>query len=137
MTRRSWNESALQHGFAKVRDATDLQEDLRFRDLRRTGATNLGRGGRTDDEIRSITGHLTRPVIGIPVQPEDTIAQNAMDKRRRTGEKRGRRDAGRKSVERGRPAIETDSPFAGLAQRQCSGFVNRRPGVRIPHPASS
>src|SRR5215471_20269743 len=25
--------------------------------------------------------------------------------------------------------------FAGLAQWQCSGFVNRRSGVRIPHPA--
>src|SRR5438105_15486043 len=24
---------------------------------------------------------------------------------------------------------------AGLAQWQCSGFVNRRSGVRIPHPA--
>jgi hypothetical protein len=24
---------------------------------------------------------------------------------------------------------------AGLAQGQCSGFVNRRSGVRIPHPA--
>jgi hypothetical protein len=27
--------------------------------------------------------------------------------------------------------------LAGLAQRQCSGFVNRRSGVRIPHPAST
>jgi hypothetical protein len=26
---------------------------------------------------------------------------------------------------------------AGLAQRQCSGFVNRRSGVRIPHPAGN
>src|ERR1700719_826719 len=25
--------------------------------------------------------------------------------------------------------------YAGLAQWQCSGFVNRRSGVRIPHPA--
>jgi Phage integrase family len=34
-----------------------------------------------------------------------------------------------------RPEAGELSIFAGLAQWQCSGFVNRRSGVRIPHPA--
>jgi hypothetical protein len=102
-TKRPWGESAFQHVFADIRDAAGLPKDLQFRDLRRTGATNLGRAGCTDDEIRAITGHLTRELVGIYVQPDETFAQNAMDKLRRADEKPIRRNTSRKPVESGRP----------------------------------
>jgi hypothetical protein len=82
-TDRPYKESDFQHTFAEIRDAAGLPANLQFRDLRRTMATALGAAGCTDDQIRSITGHKTREVVGVYVLPDTRFAEGAMRRLRR------------------------------------------------------
>lgn len=82
ITGRPYRESDFQHSFARVRSAAALPEDLQFRDLRRSVATALGAAGCTDDQIRAITGHVTREVVAVYVRPDTTFARAAMDRLR-------------------------------------------------------
>lgn len=66
---------------AKVRQAAGLPENLQLRDLRRTGATELAEAGCTEDELRSITGHMSRNVLNVYVRPTKKLAESAMSKR--------------------------------------------------------
>lgn len=80
VTGRPYKESDFQHTFARLREAAELPADLQFRDLRRTVATALGAAGCTDDQIRAITGHVTRNVVAVYVRPDTTFARAAMDR---------------------------------------------------------
>jgi len=71
------------HEFAKIREAAGLPDTLQFRDLRRTAATEMGEAGATDDELRAMTGHLSRNVVAVYVKPTPTMAESAQEKRTR------------------------------------------------------
>lgn len=60
-----------------------LPSGLQVRDPRRSGATELGEAGATDDELRAVTAHATREVVGVYVLPHRSgmMAANAMKKR--------------------------------------------------------
>jgi integrase len=66
---------------AKIRAAAGLPDNLQLRDLRRTGATELAEAGCTEDELRSITGHMSRNVLNVYVRPTKKLAASAMSKR--------------------------------------------------------
>jgi integrase len=66
---------------AKIRQAAGLPEELQLRDLRRTGATELAEAGCTEDELRSVTGHMSRNVLNVYVRPTKKLAASAMSKR--------------------------------------------------------
>jgi len=80
-TGKAWGRFHFRHEFARIRDGAGLPKDLQFRDLRRTAATELGAAGATDDEIRAVTGHLSRSVVAVYVRPDDRMAANAIRKR--------------------------------------------------------
>jgi integrase len=80
-TGRPYRQHHFVHAFARAREAAGIRSELQFRDLRRTTATELGRAGATDDEIRSITGHKSRGVVGVYVRPDDRMAAAAQRKR--------------------------------------------------------
>lgn len=85
-TGRPYKSSHFEHTFSQVRAAAGLPADLKFFGLRHTAATNLGRAGCTDDEIRAVTGHRTRAVVARYVQPDSTMSGSAMAKLRRARE---------------------------------------------------
>jgi integrase len=82
-TGKPYVESDFQHRFAKLRAIAGLPADLQFRLLRHTVATALGAAGCTDDQIRAITGHLTRSVVARYVQPNQEFADGAMKRLQR------------------------------------------------------
>jgi integrase len=65
----------------RIRQAAGLPEQLQLRDLRRTGATELAEAGCTEDELRSVTGHMSRNVLNVYVRPTKKLAESAMSKR--------------------------------------------------------
>lgn len=71
------------HLFKDLRQRAGLPDDLQFRDLRRTAATELGAAGATDDEIRAITGHRNRNVVAVYVRPDRRMAAAGQAKRRK------------------------------------------------------
>ncbi len=73
----------FRHEFAAIREAAGLPDNLQFRDLRRSAATELGAAGATDDEIRAVTGHRSREVVKVYVVPDDRMAKAAQAKRHR------------------------------------------------------
>lgn len=74
--RRLYNDHAKN-----IRMAAKLDDELKLSDLRRTGATEMANSGCTDDEMRSVTGHKTRDVLGIYLVLDENAATNAMSKR--------------------------------------------------------
>lgn len=81
-TGKPFKPDHFRHEFAAIRDAAGLPTGLQFRDLRRTAATELGDAGATDDEIRSVTGHLSRNIVAVYVRPTSVQAEAAQNKRR-------------------------------------------------------
>jgi integrase len=79
--RRPYTRHSFSRAFAEIRAAAGLEASLQFRDLRRTAATELGRAGATDDEIRSVTGHKSRGVVSVYVRPDSTMSKAAQGKR--------------------------------------------------------
>ena len=73
-----------------------LPKDLQYRDLRRTLVTALGAAGCSDGQIRAITGHKTRAVVGVYVRPDQTFAKGAFQRL----QKAAKRDAAGTEVER-------------------------------------
>ena len=49
--------------------------------LRRSGATEMGETGCTEDETAAITGHRSREMLNIYVNPTQKIADSGMSKR--------------------------------------------------------
>jgi integrase len=64
-----------------VRTQAKLSSDLQIRDLRRSGATEMGEAGCTEDEIAAVTGHTSRQMLEIYVNPTRKIASRGMQKR--------------------------------------------------------
>jgi hypothetical protein len=54
---------------------------LQFRDLRRTGLSELGDAGATDNELRAVSGHRTRDIVATYVVPGNAQVSAAMKKR--------------------------------------------------------
>jgi integrase len=77
------NVNALRSAFFRVARLAGWPQGhkLRLSDLRRSGALIYGMAGATDDELRSITGHLTREVVKRYIPISDEMAANAMRKR--------------------------------------------------------
>ena len=68
--------------FRLVRNRAGVQSELQFRDLRRTGASELGDRGATGAEIVSITGHQAGSrILDTYVKPSKEAAMHAADKR--------------------------------------------------------
>lgn len=65
----------------RVRRAAQLPDDLQIRDLRRSGATEMGEAGSTEDEIAAVTGHRSREMLNVYVNPTRKIADTGMHKR--------------------------------------------------------
>ncbi len=82
-TKKPYQESDFQHTFAEIREKAGLPKDLQYRDLRRTLATALGAAGCSDDQMRAITGHKTREVVGVYVRPDQTFAKGAFQRLQR------------------------------------------------------
>jgi integrase len=64
-----------------VRTQANLNPDLQIRDLRRSGATEMGQSGATEDEIAAVTGHTSRQMLEIYVNPTRKTASRGMQKR--------------------------------------------------------
>lgn len=73
--------SSAAHSFKRLRKQAGLPENLTMRDLRRTGLTELGEYGLTEDQIRSISGHKSRAVLNTYVRIRDKIAEGAIKQR--------------------------------------------------------
>lgn len=80
-TKRPYKEDHFRHEFARIRDLAGLPKDLRFQDLRRTAATELGAAGATDDQLRAVTGHRSRGVVAVYVRPDSSYSREAQRKR--------------------------------------------------------
>lgn len=81
-TGRPWTKDYFKHEFTRIRRLAKIPDEdaPTFHDLRRTGLTDLGDTGSTDDELRSVGG-LSRDTASIYVQPTGTMAANAVAKR--------------------------------------------------------
>ena len=66
---------------ARVRAQAGLNKELQIRDARRSGATLLAEFGCTEDEIASVTGHTSRDMLRVYVNPTQKTASRAMQKR--------------------------------------------------------
>ena len=80
-TGRPYDNRLYSKYAAKIREAAGLPTTLQLRDLRRTGATELAEAGCTEDELRSVTGHMSRNVLNVYVRPTKKLASKAMSKR--------------------------------------------------------
>jgi integrase len=89
-TKLPCQESDFQHRFAAIHALAGLDPALKFRLFRHTLATALGAAGRTNDQIRSVTGHATRDVVARYVQPDQAFAKGAM-RRLQAAERRTKR----------------------------------------------
>ena len=65
----------------QIRDSIGLPSYLQVRDLRRTGATEMAEAGATEDELRAVTGHMSRDILSIYVRPTKKLAQAGVNKR--------------------------------------------------------
>ncbi|SMH60475.1 tyrosine-type recombinase/integrase [Azospirillum agricola] len=90
-TGQPYKRMYFSHEFTRLRKLAGLPDDLQFRDLRRTAATELGQAGATDDQIRAQTGHKSRNVVSVYVVPERAMSEGGQEKRR-AWRKRGEND---------------------------------------------
>jgi integrase len=84
---RPWREAYFSHECTRIRRLAKLPEDLKFRDLRRTAATESGDGGASEDQMRAQFGWRSRQVISRYVRPTDKMAGDAQEKRRKNRSK--------------------------------------------------
>ncbi|MBX3488536.1 tyrosine-type recombinase/integrase [Parvibaculum sp.] len=80
-TGRAWGASFLTHTFRDIMRTSGLPENLRISDMRRTSLTELGDAGATEDELISMSGHLTREMVRIYSRATVQKARNAITKR--------------------------------------------------------
>jgi Phage integrase family len=123
---------------------------VRFHDLRHSHATQLLLAGvhpkvaqerlghSTISTTLDLYGHVTTTMQEDPAGRLDAAFRGAIkaaSDRDESGWVANAVAAANPSNARERNSLGISSKYAGLAQWQCSGFVNRRSGVRIPHPA--
>lgn len=65
----------------RMRDLAGLPKELQFRDLRRTGATEMAEAGCTEDELLSVTGHKTRGILNTYIRHNQRMAASGVNKR--------------------------------------------------------
>jgi integrase len=80
-TQRPYDRRLYGKWFARIRKLAGLPDHLQLRDLRRTGATLMAESNCTEDELRSVTGHQSRDVLGTYVRPTLKLAASGMNKR--------------------------------------------------------
>jgi integrase len=80
-TQRPYDRRLYGKWFQRIRQLAELPEHLQLRDLRRTGATEMAESDCTEDELRSVTGHQSRDVLGIYVRPTVKLAAAGINKR--------------------------------------------------------
>ncbi len=80
-TGRPYRMDHFRHEFARIRAAAGISTQLQFRDLRRTALTELGNAGATDDQLRSLSGHMDRKTVSIYVVPSGEMAAAGQAKR--------------------------------------------------------
>lgn len=80
-TGRAWGASFLTHTFRDIMRTAGLPDALRISDMRRTSLTELGDAGATEDELISMSGHLSREMIRIYSRATLRKARNAIAKR--------------------------------------------------------
>ncbi len=81
---RPYKKDNFTHRFRDICRAVGVPDDLQFRDLRRTTATELAAAGATAAEIAAVTGHsITRSqrILDTYVRTGEDIARNAQAKR--------------------------------------------------------
>lgn len=81
VTNRPYNSRLYAKLVQDIRTDLGLPDDIQMRDLRRTGLTELGENGATEDEIRSISGHVDRQVISTYIPVTQTLVEHGMAKR--------------------------------------------------------
>lgn len=74
----------FRHEFARIKKLAGLPDELQYRDLRRTAATEQGDGGADTTQIRSVTGHRSDAMLRVYVRPTGTQAAAAQKARKRT-----------------------------------------------------
>jgi len=62
-TQAPYTTDNFRHEFRRVARAAGIPEELQFRDCRRTGPSELGDAGATDDEVRAVSGHRTANIV--------------------------------------------------------------------------
>ena len=83
---RAYKRDHFVHRFRDICRAAGVPDDLQFRDLRRTTATELAAAGATAAEIASVTGHSiskSQKILDTYVRGGVEIARNAQAKRNR------------------------------------------------------
>ena len=87
---RPWTKSAFQKAWAAAFEASGIEDDLHFHDLRGTTVTRLGDAGCTIPEIASVTGHSLRTATRIieaylaRTQSQASAAVAKLEAKRRT-----------------------------------------------------
>jgi len=76
-----YNPDWFRHEFRRIARLAEIPSELQFRDLRRTGLSELGDSGATEDELCSVSGHKTREILATYVVPSNAQAGAAMTKR--------------------------------------------------------
>ena len=87
---RAYMKDNFTHRFRDICRGAGVPDDLQFRDLRRTTATELAAAGATAAEIASVTGHSiskSQKILDTYVRGGEEIARNAQAKRNRKGSK--------------------------------------------------
>lgn len=80
-TKAPYSDRLRNKVYHRVRDKAGLPDDLNFYDLRRTAATEMGNANCTEDEIRAVTGHVSRQIVSTYVNTTAKMAANAQAKR--------------------------------------------------------
>ncbi len=81
---RPYKKDNFTHRFRDICRAVGVPDDLQFRDLRRTTATELAAAGATAAEIAAVTGHsITRSqrILDTYVRTGEDMARQAQNKR--------------------------------------------------------
>lgn len=81
VTGKPYNARTYAKLVQEIRTDLGLPNDLQMRDLRRTGLSELGDNGATEDEIRSISGHVDRQVISTYIPVTQTLVEHGLNKR--------------------------------------------------------
>jgi integrase len=75
------SEYRLAHLVAEIRKHAGLRAEVRFKDLRHTGLTELGEAGADIAQIQSLSGHTTLQIVHRYVRNTSAAAEAAVRKR--------------------------------------------------------
>lgn len=75
------SEFRLAHLVAEIREHAGLPAEVRFKDLRHTGLTELGEAGADIAQIQSMSGHTTMQIVHRYVRNTSAAAEAAVRKR--------------------------------------------------------